>query len=198
VLTPQGLDEDTPPVGWAALVRQRVRSIEQGVILGSALAFVRSQTFRPRADLDMLFVAVDITRGAILKAWLIPSGQFAAVLSTPDTRGRFRFVASMKEAAQDRWVQHRFEAEQLAPAILARLNELEAFFVDIACQQAIEELLSLVAQRLPARKFSVWIDERHVFGIGSPDGRPPAFRVRLGKDLAQVFCEATPSLLALD
>src|SRR5215204_4360345 len=29
------------------------------------VAFVRSQTFVPRDDLDMLFVAIDVTRGAI-------------------------------------------------------------------------------------------------------------------------------------
>jgi hypothetical protein len=59
-------------------------------------------------------------------------------------------------------------------------------FEDVACHQAIKELLSLVAQRVPADKLSIRIDEPHVFRIGSPDGRPPAFRVSLGKDLVQV------------
>jgi hypothetical protein len=91
------------------------------------LAFVRSQTFRPRPDLDMLFVAVDIARGAVLKAWLIPSAEFGeALLGKRDARGRIRFLASMKGTSKDRWVHRRLEAEQLAPAILARLKELEA------------------------------------------------------------------------
>lgn len=90
------------------------------------VAFVRSQTFRKRADLDILFVAVDIARGAVLKAWLIPSTQFGAVVGAPDHRGRLRFVASMKQGTQDRWASHRLAADQLAPAILARLKELEA------------------------------------------------------------------------
>jgi hypothetical protein len=108
----------------AVQVKARM-SDSKSVRSDSMVAFVRSQTFRPRADLDMLFVAVDIARGAILRAWLIPSGDFAAVLGKPDTRGRLRFVASMKENSQDRWVDRRFEAQQLAPAILARLNQLE-------------------------------------------------------------------------
>jgi hypothetical protein len=55
-----------------------------------------------------------------------------------------------------------------------------------ARRNAIEKLLSLVAQRLSPYKFSFWIDERHVFCICSLDGRPSAFRVPLGKDLVQV------------
>ena len=109
----------------AVQVKARM-SDSKSVQSDSMVAFVRSQTFRPRADLDMLFAAVDIARGAIMTAWLIPSGEFAAVLGRPDTRGRFRFVASMKKGAQDRWVHHRFEAEELAPAILARLDDLQA------------------------------------------------------------------------
>jgi hypothetical protein len=89
------------------------------------VAFVRSQTFRKRADLDILFVAVDIARGAVLKAWLIRSTEFGAVVE-PDHRGRLRFVASMKQGTQDRWASHRLDADQLAPAILARLKVLEA------------------------------------------------------------------------
>src|SRR5271170_4000142 len=53
-------------------------------------------------------------------------------------------------------------------------------------QDAIEKLLSLVAQRLSPYKFSIWIDERHVFRICSLDGCPSAFRVPFGKDLVQV------------
>jgi hypothetical protein len=47
-------------------------------------------------------------------------------------------------------------------------------------------LRSLVAQRVSPDKFSFRIDEPHVFGIGSFDSRPSAFRVPLGKDLVQV------------
>jgi hypothetical protein len=93
---------------------------------GGFVAFVRSQTFRPRADLDMLFVAVDIARGAVMKAWLVPSEEFAATLGEPNSKGRFRFVASMKHGTKDRWSSRRLEAEELAPAVLARLAALDA------------------------------------------------------------------------
>jgi hypothetical protein len=51
---------------------------------------------------------------------------------------------------------------------------------------AIENLLSLVAQRLSPRVFSFWVDERHVFRVCSLDSRTSAFRVPLGKDVVQV------------
>jgi hypothetical protein len=94
---------------------------------GQMLAFVRSQTFRPRADLDMLFVAVDVEQGAVLKAWLVPSGEFAtALFGKTDARGRVRFVASMNEASKDRWAHRRLEPNELASAILARLESRPA------------------------------------------------------------------------
>jgi hypothetical protein len=91
----------------------------------SFVAFVRSQTFRPRADLDMLFVAVDIERGAIMKAWLVPSIEFADEVK-PQNSGKYRFGASMKPDTKDRWAGRRLEADELAPAILGRLADLEA------------------------------------------------------------------------
>jgi len=91
---------------------------------GNVVAFVRSQTFRARRDLDMLFVAVDIERGAVMKAWLVPSVEFAAVLK-PQSSGKYRFGASLKEGSKDRWADRRLEAKELAPAILARLRQLE-------------------------------------------------------------------------
>ena len=109
----------------AVQVKARMRD-SKNVQNESMVAFIRSQTFRKRPDLDILFVAVDIERGAVLKAWLVPSADFAEVMGEPDARGRLRFVASMKEGSQDRWAHRRLEADQLAPAILARLQQLEA------------------------------------------------------------------------
>ncbi|GLZ01263.1 hypothetical protein [Actinoplanes sp. NBRC 103695] len=53
-------------------------------------AFVRSETFASRDNLDMLFVAVDVDRGAVMKAWLVPSATFAESAGTTDEAGRYR------------------------------------------------------------------------------------------------------------
>jgi len=76
----------------------------QGVV-----AFVRAQTFKPRDDLDMLFVAVEVARGAVLTAWLVPSTSttFAEIVGPPRSRGRHRFSASMKPDSKDRWSPFR-------------------------------------------------------------------------------------------
>ncbi|MER7585933.1 hypothetical protein ABTW72_00165 [Micromonospora sp. NPDC127501] len=88
------------------------------------VAFVRAQTFTPRPALDLLFVAVDVARGAVMKAWLVPSEIYAATLTAPNSRGRYRFVASMKPESNDRWRPYRLEAEELPQAVLKRLEEL--------------------------------------------------------------------------
>ncbi|MGQ4485043.1 hypothetical protein ACN6LM_006770 [Streptomyces sp. SAS_281] len=92
---------------------------------GRLMAFVRSQTFQPRAGLDMLFVAVDVELGAIMTAWLIPSGAFGEMVTEPNSNGRFRFSASMKPDSQDRWSPFRLTAAELPKRVLARLAELE-------------------------------------------------------------------------
>lgn len=92
----------------------------------SFVASVRSQTFTPRADLDMLFAAIDIARGAVMTAWLVPSPEYASVLGAANKQGRHKFTASMKPTSRDRWVQYRLAPEQLAPKVLDRLQELSA------------------------------------------------------------------------
>ncbi|EFL19524.1 hypothetical protein [Streptomyces sp. C] len=92
---------------------------------GRLMAFVRSQTFQPRTDLDVLFIAVDVEQGAIKTAWLIPSGTFAE-MTEPNSKGRLRFSASMKEDSRDRWTPFRLRtAAELPRRILTRLAELE-------------------------------------------------------------------------
>ncbi|MFJ3881624.1 hypothetical protein ACIPW5_29780 [Streptomyces sp. NPDC090077] len=92
---------------------------------GKVMAFVRSQTFRPRTGLDLLVVAVDVERGAVMTAWLIPSRTFAAMATEPNSRGQFRFSASMKPDSKDRWTPFRLTAAELPRRLLARLAELE-------------------------------------------------------------------------
>lgn len=93
---------------------------------GSFVAFVRLQTFRPRRDLDMLFVAVDITEARIMAAWLVPSTVFADEAGTPNSRGRLRFHASLKPRSRDCWRAWRLDPAELAPSVLARLDEMSA------------------------------------------------------------------------
>ncbi|MER7459339.1 hypothetical protein [Micromonospora sp. NPDC126480] len=90
------------------------------------VAFVRAKTFVPRSDLDLLFVAIDIDRGAVMKAWLVPSEEYAKTLGEPNSKGRYRFSASMRPGAKDRWREYRLEAEDLPPMILKRLDALAA------------------------------------------------------------------------
>ncbi|MGW6443039.1 hypothetical protein [Lentzea sp. NPDC055074] len=88
------------------------------------MAFVRTQTFRPRPSLDLLFVAIDVDRGAIITAWLVPSVVFAELATESVTRGRYRFYASLKDGGRDRWQSYRLAPEELAPRLMARLRDL--------------------------------------------------------------------------
>lgn len=109
----------------AVQVKARM-SDSRGIERGSFLAQVRAATFRPRADLDMLFVAVDIDAGAIIQAWLVPSTKFRSIVGEPNSRGLFRFTASMKPASRDRWTRYRLEARELPTKVQERLAELDA------------------------------------------------------------------------
>lgn len=91
---------------------------------GSFVAFVRSQTFRPRRELDMLFVAVEVSEARLLAAWLVPSEDFAARAGTPNSKGRLRFYASLKADSRDKWRDYRLAPAELAPRVLVRLDEL--------------------------------------------------------------------------
>lgn len=91
---------------------------------GRFQANVRAATFAPRSDLDMLFVAVDVDRGALERAWLIPSAEFDARKGNLRTNGRYRFTASLKPKAQDQWRSWRLDPVELAPAVLARVTAL--------------------------------------------------------------------------
>ncbi len=71
---------------------------------GGFIALVRQQTFRPRRDLDMLFVLVDVQTGALKQSWLVPSPDFAALAGEPNGRGRLRFSASLKAGSLDKVV----------------------------------------------------------------------------------------------
>jgi hypothetical protein len=92
---------------------------------GRLMAFVRSQTFQPRIGLDMLFLAVDVEHAAITTAWLLPSKTFSEMVTMPNSKGRFRFSASMKPDSKDQWSPFRLSAAEIPTRVLVRLAELE-------------------------------------------------------------------------
>jgi hypothetical protein len=92
---------------------------------GKVPANVRDATFRPRADLDMLFVVIDPAEGRIVTAWLVPSPHFAELVTRPNGKGRRVFAASWKPDAADQWRRYRMAAADLPRRVLERLTELD-------------------------------------------------------------------------
>src|SRR4051794_20334926 len=64
------------------------------------IASVGASTFRPRADLYVLFVAVNADDGSFDPVWLVPSTVLAE-RTKPNTQRRHVFTASMKEDTKD-------------------------------------------------------------------------------------------------
>jgi hypothetical protein len=124
----EGVDLVFHRLGGTATLAVQVKarmSDSKRIQAGSFMSFVRAQTFAPRADLDMLFIAVDIQSGSLMQAWLVPSLRFAELAGKPTSQGRYRFYASMGLKARDRWVDFRLTAAELPPRVLARLESLE-------------------------------------------------------------------------
>lgn len=111
----------------ATLAVQVKAWMSDGAVVGRGrfMAFVRDATFRPRPDLDML-VLVDIERGVIDTAWLVPSTDFDEMKGSMTSTGRYRFSASLKEDSADKWSKYRLAAAELPARIMDRLGELGA------------------------------------------------------------------------
>ncbi len=104
-------------------VQVKARMSDSKLVEGqSVMGFVRKETFRPRPGMDLLFAAIDITVGGIMCAWLIPSEEFKAKAGVPNSRGRYRFSASMRTTTNDKWVGYRLTAAELPRKILDRLR----------------------------------------------------------------------------
>lgn len=76
-------------------------------------AQVRSQTLRPRDDLYILFVLVDVATGTFDTCWLVPSQDFVS-MARRDAKARHVFVASAKPASRDQWSRYRLTRNELA------------------------------------------------------------------------------------
>ncbi len=90
---------------------------------GTFRAQVRDATFSAREDLFMLFVAVDPADGVFDLAWFVPSIDFAAV-TTVNSQGLRRFVASAKQKTRDQWSGYRCDRRNLAGQILTAIDGL--------------------------------------------------------------------------
>ncbi len=88
---------------------------------GGFTANVRSETMKPRRDLFLLFVAVDVRLAAIELCWLVPSEEFVSQ-ATRDSHRRYRFAASMKPGAKDKWRKYRLTSYELPPEILRSID----------------------------------------------------------------------------
>ncbi len=112
------------PVTLAVQVKSRSWTTSTMLSSSTFSAQVRETTFTPRADLHLLFVAVDTRDGDYGPVWLVPSTTFSERTS-PNSRGRRRFVASANPASRDQWSEFRLERSQLPGHLLATLQNLE-------------------------------------------------------------------------
>jgi hypothetical protein len=94
------------------------------VASGGFQATVRSQTFKSRPDLYMLFVIADVTTGTYDQAWLVPSADFE--LRAPlDSKSRMKFVASAKVNTKDKWAPYKVTRVDLPSRVLDVLAQLD-------------------------------------------------------------------------
>ena len=91
---------------------------------GRFQATVRSQTFRARDNLALVFVPVELGDGSFRTAWLVPSRDFHRLASF-DSLKRLRFVAATSPISKDKWAQYRVTRSELAVKIEETLNALE-------------------------------------------------------------------------
>ncbi len=89
---------------------------------------VREETFRPRADLDLLYVSVDAPSAEIAWAWLVPSVALDehGFRVTVNGKRLVRFQASAKAASSDKWSGYRIARRDLPAAVLKRVLHLDA------------------------------------------------------------------------
>jgi hypothetical protein len=106
----------------AVQVKSRMSDTKR-VQSGGFVALVRKQTFRPRSDLYMLFVPVDVSTGNFSAVWLVPSADFEK--GAQRSGERLRFGASLKCGTKDKWSSYRLTRELLPRQLLTLLNELE-------------------------------------------------------------------------
>jgi hypothetical protein len=95
---------------------------------GRFIANVRLETFRPRDDLYVLYVAVNGKRAEIEMAWLVPSEDLASHGAKVEINGKphLRLTASAKPETKDKWRRYRLAREELPAALMAVVEAMEA------------------------------------------------------------------------
>ncbi len=109
---------------------------------GTFVSDVREETFRPRDDLFMLFVAVDGRVARIETAWLVPSSVLdeTAFRVTVNGKRLVRFQASVKGGSKDKWRDFRLEPHDLPKALLNCAAELEPEVPEAVDEDDTEEI----------------------------------------------------------
>jgi hypothetical protein len=91
---------------------------------GQFMAEVRSQTFRPRDDLYVLFVVLDAENATFGPTWLVPSKIYHK-LALRTGKEKLRISTSLKPKSKSRWRPYRLERGDLAERLLEILDGLE-------------------------------------------------------------------------
>jgi hypothetical protein len=94
---------------------------------GTFTSLVGEQTFRPRDDLYLLYVAVDGPRGAVEIAWLVPSRSLEAHGKRVTINGqrKLKFAASAKQASKDKWRRYGLGPDEWPTRLLKAVKDLE-------------------------------------------------------------------------
>lgn len=106
-------------------VQVKSRRVTAGTIEQRSVfrANVSASTFRPREDLYLLFVPIDVDEGTFDFAWLVPSNALAS-RKQPNSQNRRVFAASVKVGTQDQWSEFRSRRGELAREILRAIDAL--------------------------------------------------------------------------
>jgi hypothetical protein len=88
---------------------------------------VRLETFKPREDLYMLYLAINGANAEVEYAWLVPSSVLAeeGVVVTKQGKQHLRIVASAKPDTDDKWQPYRYGRAEFPQELLDVVAALE-------------------------------------------------------------------------
>ncbi len=89
------------------------------------LADVRRATFRPRADLWMLFLVIDMNVALISDVWFVPSKKFDDLANKAKSGEIRRINASLKPDTGDKWQPYRMNFKDLPGRIRSMRSKVQ-------------------------------------------------------------------------